>query len=358
MTVCRDATAEPDETFFVNLTSPTNATITDPQGMGTIQNDDNNASISGTVYDDLNGSGSFEVGEPGIVGVTVNLTGTSSGSTTTDVNGAYTFTALGAGSYSVDYTVPTGFANTGTRPLAMTLVAGQASTGNDFFAQQRNASISGTVYNDLDGDGVADGGEVGISGVTVSYSGGTPATSGSTTTNGSGGYSITGLQAGTYSVTYTIPSGYINTGVRPQTVNVTAGEASTGNNFFAQAEAPSLTIVKSTTTATYDSVGDVLSYSFELTNSGNVTLSGPFTVADNRATDESCRSRRASPRVLDHLHRDLHRHPGRPRRGLGHEHGDRQRLLRRHDRHVQHGQRHDHRHPDAGPHDRQDDHRR
>ncbi len=69
---------------------------------------------------------------------------------------------------------------------------------------------------------------------------------------------------------------------------MTAGEASTGNNFFAQAEAPSLTIVKSTTTATYDSVGDVLSYSFELTNSGNVTLSGPFTVADNRATDESC----------------------------------------------------------------------
>lgn len=31
---------EPNETFFVNLTNPTNATIADPQGLGTITNDD------------------------------------------------------------------------------------------------------------------------------------------------------------------------------------------------------------------------------------------------------------------------------------------------------------------------------
>ena len=31
-----DTTIEPDETFFVNLSSPTNAVITDSQGMGTI----------------------------------------------------------------------------------------------------------------------------------------------------------------------------------------------------------------------------------------------------------------------------------------------------------------------------------
>ena len=68
---------EADETFFVNLTSPTNATITDSHGLGTIQNDDNNASIAGTVYNDLNGNGSFDVGEPGIAGVTVSLTGPS-----------------------------------------------------------------------------------------------------------------------------------------------------------------------------------------------------------------------------------------------------------------------------------------
>jgi hypothetical protein len=31
---------EPNETFFVNLSSPTNATISDGQGVGTIVNDD------------------------------------------------------------------------------------------------------------------------------------------------------------------------------------------------------------------------------------------------------------------------------------------------------------------------------
>jgi len=42
--------------------------------------------------------------------------------------------------------------------------------------------------------------------------------------------------------------------------------------------------VKSATPATYDHVGQVISYSYVLTNTGNVTLSGPFTVTDNKAT--------------------------------------------------------------------------
>ena len=51
---------------------------------------------------------------------------------------------------------------------------------------------------------------------------------------------------------------------------------------------PALSIVKTATPTTYDEVGDVISYSFLVTNSGNVTLSGPFTVSDDKATDESC----------------------------------------------------------------------
>ena len=38
--VCGDTTIEPNETFFVNLSTPTNATISDSQGLGTILNDD------------------------------------------------------------------------------------------------------------------------------------------------------------------------------------------------------------------------------------------------------------------------------------------------------------------------------
>src|SRR5437899_2041184 len=46
----------------------------------------------------------------------------------------------------------------------------------------------------------------------------------------------------------------------------------------------SLTLKKSTTTATYAAVGDTISYSYKLTNSGNVTLSSPYTVNDDKAT--------------------------------------------------------------------------
>jgi LPXTG-site transpeptidase (sortase) family protein len=51
---------------------------------------------------------------------------------------------------------------------------------------------------------------------------------------------------------------------------------------------PALSIVKSVTETTYDVVSDVLHYSYLVTNTGNVTLSGPFTVTDDRSTDEAC----------------------------------------------------------------------
>jgi hypothetical protein len=40
VTINGDVGFEPDETFFVNLSNPVNATISDNQGLGTIQNDD------------------------------------------------------------------------------------------------------------------------------------------------------------------------------------------------------------------------------------------------------------------------------------------------------------------------------
>ena len=40
ISVCRDTTAEPNETFFVQLSGAIEATITDGEGRGTIQNDD------------------------------------------------------------------------------------------------------------------------------------------------------------------------------------------------------------------------------------------------------------------------------------------------------------------------------
>ena len=49
--------------------------------------------------------------------------------------------------------------------------------------------------------------------------------------------------------------------------------------------APALTLDKTTTTANYDSVGDTISYSYLLTNSGNVPLTPPYAVSDNKITN-------------------------------------------------------------------------
>ena len=45
---------------------------------------------------------------------------------------------------------------------------------------------------------------------------------------------------------------------------------------------PSLLIDKNVTPGVYDTVGDVLTYSYQLVNNGNVTLTGPFTVTDDK----------------------------------------------------------------------------
>ena len=51
-----------------------------------------------------------------------------------------------------------------------------------------------------------------------------------------------------------------------------------------RADRAALTLVKTATPATYDAVGDVISYSYLVTNSGNVRLAGPVTVTDDKAT--------------------------------------------------------------------------
>ena len=51
---------------------------------------------------------------------------------------------------------------------------------------------------------------------------------------------------------------------------------------------PALSIVKTATPTTYSAVGNVISYSYVVKNTGNVTLSGLFTVDDDKATDEFC----------------------------------------------------------------------
>ncbi|EAZ89108.1 SdrD B-like domain-containing protein [Crocosphaera chwakensis] len=72
-------------------------------------------------------------------------------------------------------------------------------------------SVSGTVYQDIDNDGIKDVTEPGIAGVTITLTGVTdeeiPVTE-TVVTNFTGNYSFTNLAPGTYTVTQTQPTGY------------------------------------------------------------------------------------------------------------------------------------------------------
>src|SRR3989442_5493778 len=100
-----------------------------------------NATIAGIVYNDADGSGTLTGGDTGLGGVTVTLSGSTSATTTTSGSGAYSFTGLTAGTYNVYYTVPAGYANTGTKPInGIVLTTGSTLSANNFFPRRTTST--------------------------------------------------------------------------------------------------------------------------------------------------------------------------------------------------------------------------
>ncbi len=97
------------------------------------------------------------------------------------------------------------------------------------------------------------------------------------------------VDAGTYSVDEGIIDGWSQNSNTCSNVTVAAGETTYCTITNTKLN-PALTIVKTATPITYDEVGDVISYSFLVTNSGNVSLDGPVSINDDKVTDKSCPS--------------------------------------------------------------------
>ena len=183
------------------------------------------ATINGKVYVDANNDGVAGSGEAGIGAVTVTLSGPVTRVVQTASDGSYSFSGLLAGTYTVTETQPSthfdgkdtvgstgGSATTNDVIASIPVTTGQTSANNNF-GERAAAGLSGAVYVDSDDDGVFDGSEVGISGVTVELSGldldNNPVTR-TTTTGSNGTYTFTGLPPGTYSVTETQPAQYVD----------------------------------------------------------------------------------------------------------------------------------------------------
>src|ERR1051326_45580 len=99
----------------------------------------------------------------------------------------------------------------------------------------------------------------------------------------------TSLAAGaqmTCTASYKITQSDIDSGHVANNAKVCAGSLPCANDTenVVLNQLPALTLAKSGGPATYSSVGTQISYTYTVTNSGNVTVAGPFTVSDNKTT--------------------------------------------------------------------------
>ncbi|MEM0516894.1 Ig-like domain-containing protein [Aequorivita flava] len=202
-----------------------------------------NGTVTGLVYHDINGDGTQNGSETGFTSpVTVfadlNSNGTLDAgepSATTAANGTYTITNVPAGNIDIvvaTSTLPSGATLTeGTEPTNVTVTpSGTVSAGKDGYSTV--GVVTGTVYNDENGDGTQNGSETGFtSPVTVfadlNNNGTLDAGEPSATTAANGTYTITNVPAGSVNIvvnTSTVPAGFIlSEGTEPTNVTVIGG---------------------------------------------------------------------------------------------------------------------------------------
>ncbi len=200
--------------------------------------------FQGTVYFDKNANGVLNGGEPGIGGVTVTLTGTDvngpvSRTTTTAVDGTYSFGGLLSGTYTVTETQPAAYNNgsttagsaggttTGSNDIvsAITFAAGSTASGYNF--GELGGPIAGTVF--------VDGTNAPLAGVTITLRDNLNNVVGTTTTAADGTYSFTNIAPGSYTVTETQPAGYGPGVVVPgNVINVTHVKAGESGQDFSE----------------------------------------------------------------------------------------------------------------------------
>ncbi|MBK9510179.1 MAG: DUF11 domain-containing protein [Cytophagaceae bacterium] len=270
--------------------------------------------IGDFVWNDLNGNGIQEIGEPGLDSINVTLTGitylgdTININTLTDSLGKYYFTNIDPGTYQINVDQPSGFAFApenqeitdsldsdiinafgDSSPIVIT---GGQNLDNVDAAQYQFSTLSGIVWNDDDRDGLQVLTESPMPNTTVYLTGVTGSGSLinlSTISDSNGLFNFDSLAPGQYSVSILKPSGFvysptdsgsddnldsdINAGTGISTnYTITSGEInnSVGIGIFAQI--PEITLVKTGILSGKGFVGDTINYTFTVTNTGENTL--------------------------------------------------------------------------------------
>ncbi len=209
--------------------------------------------IKGTVWNDLNDNGSRDSTDPGLTDWTVFLDlnvnlvkDVGEPSTLTAADGSYQFLDLKPGDYEVIEVLPTGWEPAKRNDSKQTAkVAALQVTTQDFGNRSfTNGGIQGSVFNDLNADGIrninpATGkfSEPGLEGWTVyvdlNLNNIKDASDLSTLTDSDGEYSFLSLLAGDYEVIEVLPAGWDVSPTKDvkQTVAVTGGNVTVASDF-------------------------------------------------------------------------------------------------------------------------------
>ena len=183
------------------------------------------------MFTDVNGNGQND-GDPGRNGVTVQLDIGADGSvdqTTTTANGGlYSFSDLPAGRFRIRMFAPGGTVQTSFNPSDVTLAIAQTVGGVDFGVFQL-VSVSGTKFNDRNGDGIRNNNEPGVGGVEMRIF---PAGGGqiiqTAMTNSDGTFTFSNIGPGSFDVQELTPAGTTQTTPDPSSITTSSGADVTG----------------------------------------------------------------------------------------------------------------------------------
>ncbi len=216
-------------------------------------------SVSGVVWNDINGNGLREAGDTGLSGWTVFIDQNADGAlsagepqATTAADGSYSISNLVPGSVTIYLQSMTGWRATApmTSTRSIALKSGENRAGLDFgVAMLKDSTISGVVFSDSNKDGIRTAGERGLSGITVYLDlnnnsildAGEPETQTSAdlyytpAVDEAGAYSFTHLAQGTYTVRAVLPAVLDATpaGEREHVVAIAQAENRSGVDFAA-----------------------------------------------------------------------------------------------------------------------------
>ncbi|MFA6373296.1 MAG: SdrD B-like domain-containing protein, partial [Methanothrix sp.] len=128
--------------------------------------------FSGMKFEDRNGNGAKDSGEPGLASWTIKLMkdGKEVARRETAADGTYSFADIAPGSYTVEEVVQDGWTQSypvspGMHPV--TLVSGVAGPTDIDFGNYRSTGLSGMKFEDRNGNGARDSGEPGLEGWTI-----------------------------------------------------------------------------------------------------------------------------------------------------------------------------------------------